>query len=536
MQKQAPSVGRILIAAGFTLSCFGLMLFLWIAFGGPVPLKPESYRFTAYFPEATQLAVESDVRIGGVSVGKVKAIEAAPPEVRLQGRDVAQAEIEIKPEYAPISKDARAILRQKTLLGETFIELTSGTEPGDPGAGTQHAQVSLGDAAEPVDGAPPTEALPEGGSLEVGQTQEATQIDEIFNALDDETREAFQRWQASAAVAIRDRGLEFNDALGNLAPFITDASDTLEILAGQETALRGIVRDVGITFEALSERREELTESIRGSKNTFEGLAAEDVALAEIFQILPTFQRESRATMERLESFRVEADPLIRDLIPVARQLSPTLEDVRRLAPNLKNLFIDLEDLQRVSLRGLPALRDVLDGLAPVLDELDPFLAELNPIIRYLEYQKGTVADFTAGPAVGLSGAADGLPSDPAPRHMLRQLSVLGTDSLSIHPNRLSTNRGHGYLADGVLNSYDMADRGIWPNFDCKNTDYAPFAGGDPDEDQIVKEGGQSDLPTTVPGVNMGNPTGPSFAPCWVQPDFVSEFGGTRAPQIFTDP
>ncbi len=38
MQKSAPSLGRILIAIGFTLSCFGLLLFLWVAFGGPVPL------------------------------------------------------------------------------------------------------------------------------------------------------------------------------------------------------------------------------------------------------------------------------------------------------------------------------------------------------------------------------------------------------------------------------------------------------------------------------------------------------------------
>ena len=55
MQKQAPGVGRILIAVGFTLSCFGLILFLWIAFGGPIPLKPESYKITAYFPETTTL-------------------------------------------------------------------------------------------------------------------------------------------------------------------------------------------------------------------------------------------------------------------------------------------------------------------------------------------------------------------------------------------------------------------------------------------------------------------------------------------------
>src|ERR687895_2274153 len=98
MQKQAPSIGRILVAAGFALSCFGLILFLWIAFGGPTPLKAKSYRITAYFPEATQLAVESDVRIGGVSVGKVKSTELAPADQRVNGRDTTQAEIEIEPE------------------------------------------------------------------------------------------------------------------------------------------------------------------------------------------------------------------------------------------------------------------------------------------------------------------------------------------------------------------------------------------------------------------------------------------------------
>src|SRR5690349_24669775 len=96
MQKSAPSIGRILIAVGFALSCFGLLLFLWVAFGGPVPLKPESYKIKAYFPEATQLAVESDVRIGGVSVGKVKSIELAPVDKQIDGQDTTEAEIEIE--------------------------------------------------------------------------------------------------------------------------------------------------------------------------------------------------------------------------------------------------------------------------------------------------------------------------------------------------------------------------------------------------------------------------------------------------------
>ena len=75
MQKQAPSLRRILVMVGFALSCFGLLLFLWLAFGGPVPLKPKGYRFEVSFKEAGQLAQEADVRISGVSVGKVKSIK-----------------------------------------------------------------------------------------------------------------------------------------------------------------------------------------------------------------------------------------------------------------------------------------------------------------------------------------------------------------------------------------------------------------------------------------------------------------------------
>src|SRR3954464_6015880 len=113
MQKQAPSLGRILVALGFALSCFGLILFLWVAFGGPIPLQPESYKITAYFPEATQLAQESDVRIGGVSVGKVKTVALAPPDERVNGKDTTEAVIEINPRNAPSPTTPKAILPQK---------------------------------------------------------------------------------------------------------------------------------------------------------------------------------------------------------------------------------------------------------------------------------------------------------------------------------------------------------------------------------------------------------------------------------------
>ena len=534
MQKQAPSIGRILIAVGFTLSCFGLILFLWIAFGGPIPLKPQSYRITAYFPEATQLALESDVRIGGVSVGKVKQIDLAPPDQRVNGKDTTEAVIEIEPEFAPIAEDARAILRQKTLLGETVVELTSGTEPG-----TDAAPVSLGAAANVSDAeAESVDTIPEGGTLGISRTEEATQIDEIFNALDEETRTSFQRWQQNAALAINGRGVDLNDSFGNLGPFVTDASEIVDVLGRQKDALKGLVRDTGTVFDAVSANDQALAGAIQGSDNTFDALASEQRALQDTFQILPTFQRETRATLERLDSFQANTKPLIDDLIPVARDLSPTLASVRRLSPNLRDMFVNLDKLQVASIDGFPALRDVLEGLRPVLDQLDPFLANLNPVLRYLEFQKGTVADFLMAPSVALSGQYQGIAGDPAPRLGLRQLGYAGQETLSIWPSRLPTNRGNAYLPPNALVSYSAAQNGIFPNFDCKNTDYSPGAAANAqptDEEEILP--GQS-----VEGVNGGNPPGveTGFAPCFIQGDFPGvkgdDFGSGRFPSLFADP
>src|SRR6266540_4672891 len=111
MQKQAPTIGRILAMVIFALSCFGILMFLWLSFGGPTPLKAKGYRFNAYFSEAATLPIEADVRLAGVNIGKVKKKE-------LDKRGAAtKVEIELKPEYAPIPANTRAILRQKTLLG-----------------------------------------------------------------------------------------------------------------------------------------------------------------------------------------------------------------------------------------------------------------------------------------------------------------------------------------------------------------------------------------------------------------------------------
>src|SRR3954452_1486855 len=108
MGLKAPRLSLILTAAVFALSCFGFTLFVWKSFGGPTPLEPHGYRFHVLFgTEASQLTSNADVRISGVNVGKV---------ISVKRRDLgADATLEMQPEFAPIPRDTRAIVRFKTL-------------------------------------------------------------------------------------------------------------------------------------------------------------------------------------------------------------------------------------------------------------------------------------------------------------------------------------------------------------------------------------------------------------------------------------
>src|SRR3954453_4618808 len=448
MQKQAPSVGRFMIAIGFTLSCFGLLLFLWVTFGGPVPFKPESYRFTADFPEAITLQKEADVRMSGVSIGKVKAIGLAPESECHTNQEVCnatRATIEIDPQYAPISSDAKAILRQKTLLGETYIELTTGSQV-QPGADTSNAQAQSSsiDVGQ-ISGSDAPHPIPEGGHLAQTQVQDQTQIDEIFQGFDKPTRDAFQSWMQNAGLAINGRGLDLNDAFGNLGPFASDASDVLGTLRSQQQSLRTLVHSTGGVFAALTDHDQALAGAIVGANRTFGALASQSRALSDTFKIFPTFENEGRLTLDRLKGFAEDARPVFHDLKPVALDLSPTLRDVRKLTPKAHKLFQNLDPLINASATGRPSLRSFVRERRPVRDGLDPFLANFNPLVRWLDYQAPVVTDFLSNPS---SSTADFLPfqdNQGAPLHLSRQMGIFTSETLSVYQNRIHTNRGNGY-------------------------------------------------------------------------------------------
>jgi phospholipid/cholesterol/gamma-HCH transport system substrate-binding protein len=428
MNKSAPGVGRIAAMVVFALSCFGLLLFLWLAFGGPVPLKPKGYQFTVDVPEATTLAKEADVRISGVPVGKVKDIQ---PDKRT---GLSTVTVELESRYAPLRSDAKAILRQKTLLGETYVELTPGNK-----------------SAKPV---------PEGGALAAGQVSKTVELDEILRTFDPQTRSAFQSWMQSQATAIGTHGRDVNDALGNLGPFADDAAQLADILNQHEGALSRLVSNTGVVFAALTERDGQLRSLIENSNRVFATTAARDKDLQEAFVALPTFERESRTTLTRLTKFANNANPLVTQLRPAARELSPTLQDVKAISPDLRKLFVELNPLIDASRTGFPAAQRVLRDLRPLLAQLDPSLRQLTPILDFLGQYKPELTAFFAN-TVGATQAKDPGTS----LHYLRTMNPLNLENLAAYPRRLGTNRTNAYAKS---RNFDRLRTGM-PSFETRH-------------------------------------------------------------------
>ncbi len=476
METSAPSLGKIASMSLFALSCIGLLLFLWVEFGGTVPFNSQGYRFAASFPYAQELATPADVRIAGVNVGKVVSASLDP-----QGNRTI-AVIQMDKAYAPIRRDTQAILRTKTILGETYVELT----PGSP-----HS--------------PP---LPDGAMLARSQVQQAVQFDQVFDALNAPTRQAFRTWQQELAKAIQGNDQNLNNVLGNLPTFAADATDILQVLDVEHASVVSLSRNGGTVFGALTQNEAALRTLITTGETTFNTTAANNAALAATFRVFPTFLTETKLTMARLKSFALDTDPLTKALVPVARQLVPTLHDVKTLSPYLKTLFYKLRPLIQVSQTGLPAIASVLDGAQPLFNQLGPFLEQLNPVLNWFSLHQQLISDFITLPATTLNATISGTAGGTG--HYLRTMSPLGPDFLSLSPTRTPGLRGNVYppplwAPSGNPAGYFGHGTAL-PSWDCNNV------------------GGQSSTPVG------GGP------PCWVDTPPGSLLGQSNAfPHITAD-
>jgi virulence factor Mce-like protein len=440
MQKRAPTLGNMFVIILFVLSCFGLLLFLWESFGGPVPLKPKGYRMTVAFPASLALAEQSNVRISGVDVGHVVAIKLGR-----SGR--TRAELEINQKYAPIRADMHAILRQKTLLGETYVQLI------------------------PENGGHSGPFLADNGQLSNSQVEPSVTLDGILSAFDKKTRADFQIWQQALAEGTNGRGEQVNAGFAAINPFVQHANTLVGLLDSQEGAVRALVKNTGVVFDALASRDHQLEGLIVNGERTFHAAAEGSQAFAEAWRALPTFERNSSTALKELDRFSAVAAPFLVEFQPVERRLSSLLTAAKPFVPQFDAFLNALGPLSKAAKKGLPDVGKTLnltttqlEQIRPVLHNFDPFLQNLS---EYVPELQAFFANLTA--ATQAHGGNTNTPGGSTQQHYLRIMNVLNPQSLAVYPQRIGTDRANSYFKPGAFRSIANGGLQVFSNGACSN-------------------------------------------------------------------
>ena len=413
MIKKALTPKEIAAITLFVLSCFAVLLYMWITFGGSSPLKPKGYQVSANFPEATLLAQTGDVRISGVPVGRVVKME--------RNGNRTHVTMQIKSRYAPLPSDTRAMLRLKTLFGETYVELTPGSRS-----------------------AP---WLADGGTIPDTQIARSVELDEVLKTFQPPIRAAFRSWLQSQADAIQGRGTDINAGLASLPGFVGSADKLLVTLDAQSAAVRRLVASTGDFFGAISEREGELRGLVTDANSLFQTTAARNQDLANVFRELPRFERESTLTLPQLSAFAQEAQPVIKRLQPAASAADPLFKDVNRLAPQFDGFFGRLNQVVKASKTGLPAFDRIVNRVPSLLGAFQPVLRNVNPLVGYIGQNKREVTAFFAN----IAAASQARDMTPNALHFLRTSQTLGPEAATVYPRALGSTRADPYFAPGAM-------------------------------------------------------------------------------------
>jgi phospholipid/cholesterol/gamma-HCH transport system substrate-binding protein len=376
MTLRIPKLGAIGLIVAFA-AAIALFLFFMSRFGGPSVSLSSPYEVSAVVPDSEGLAARSDVLDRGVKVGEVESVQ-------VQG-DSAVVKLAIDGDYAPLRSDSTVRITQKTLFGESYIDLGLGRSGASLLDGTQLAS---------------SQVLPA-----------AVDIDQALSALDAPARRNLQgviRTFGQGA-SIPDASGDVSATIGGLARTTSELRRLTQTLDGQEGDIAGAVRDGGTVVDALGQREASIRQVVSGGRATLTALASRSDSLREGISQLPGLLEGARSTLMDARPLIGEARPLAADLGTAAKPLREALLDAPPAARSANGVLGGLPDFNRTALPFLDHADRVLDLAAPAAQPLSAALRNFQPIVRYLSNRRTAVAAwFTNTGDLGASSDSKG--------------------------------------------------------------------------------------------------------------------------------
>ena len=256
----------------------------------------------AHFIQAVGITVGSDVRVMGVRVGEVTAVEPGGRDVRIELRYAASVDL---------PADARAVIVPPSVVGDRYIQLTPAYTGGAK--------------------------LPDGAELPVNRTVVPLEVDDVYRALDE---------------LARDLGPNGANADGALAELVATARANLD---GNGAALHDTLAGLSQALSTVADSREDLFGTVANLADFTSALARSDAQVREFNQRLAGVAAELAA----------EGDDLAAALRSLATALADVRAFVAENRAALVDNVAALADISGVLARQQKALMNFLD-VAPL--------------------------------------------------------------------------------------------------------------------------------------------------------------------------
>lgn len=407
------AVIAILVGLGF----FGLLLVQ----SGLIRPFSDTYNVRALVPTAATIGKGASVRIAGLKVGRVTAVER---------RGLAAViDFEVQKEYAPLPADSRVGVRLRTLIGENYLAL-------DPGRSKEN--------------------LKDGGTLPITRADDYVEVDTILSTLKGPTREHARALLRGLGAGIDGRGQQLNRLLDNTSGLISGSTPLLAVLNKDRVQATRMVDSLGAITRAVADRGAAISDLSRDARTTFTALGARDTALRQTLKELPATLRQVKKTSKELPQTTRVATPVITELAATLNSLQPAIKSLRPATTSGRQLLAEVDRGAAPITGVLNRLRTTATPVAKALPQLKSALCQINPALDY-------VAPYAPEAAAMFSGLASGVNGYDATGHFGRVYAMVSENSFNGYPEGVSQ-AANKLLSTGLLNKFHMLGYNPYPD------------------------------------------------------------------------
>jgi phospholipid/cholesterol/gamma-HCH transport system substrate-binding protein len=319
------------------------------------------YEVRALVENAGQLVKGNLVKVGGVTVGSVGAID-------LTSDNQAQITLRISDaRFKPLHEGTIATIRNTSLSSV---------------AGRQVA-LAPGPNSNPK--------IADGGAIRAQDTRPIVDLDQLLNTLDAQARTSLQQLVHGGAVAFGRHPKQAGAALAALNPALSEARRTTDELIGdQATFERALVESAGVV-ESVASRAGDLQAGIANGAQVADAVAGESASLDDILRRAPEALRKSNTTLAELRGALTDLRPALRDAQPAAPRLAnvlrlaqpvvqkarPVVGQVRAVLPDVTAILLGLPRLDATARPAFASTVGALNGASDVVQAARTYTPDL---------------------------------------------------------------------------------------------------------------------------------------------------------------